>query len=106
MSKLKISSEDKLNIILNKLVPAWKDCFSKETIEQAQTAKSQSRNYMFGVLMNERFIKLSRDCGGYKKGSTVSITDLYEDDSASNLVSLMIYRLGNSGYKKPIIVEG
>lgn len=103
--KLRIERTDVLNLTLSKLTPSWKDCFPKETIEKAQEAKSSSRNYMFGVLMNEKFIKLSKACAGFKAGDVVSISDIYEDETASNIAGLIIYRLANSGFKKPVIVE-
>ena len=103
--KLTIKSNEVLNEVLNKLVPAWKDSFDKATLEKAQIAKSSSRNYMFGVLMNEKFIKLSKACASFKAGDIVSISDIYDDESASNIVGLIIYRLANSGFKKPVIVE-
>lgn len=106
MAKLTIKNQDQLNEVLNKLVPSWKGCFSPTTVEKAQEAKSSSRNFMFGTIMNKKFIKLSKACNGYKAGVVVSLTDIYQDDSASNIASLMIYRLGNSGLvKEPVIVE-
>ena len=103
--KLTIKSNEVLNEVLSKLVPAWKESFDKVTVEKAQTAKSSSRNYMFGILMNEKFIKLTKSVAGFKAGDIVSISDIYEDESASNIVGLIIYRLANSGFKKPVIVE-
>lgn len=103
--KLTINSDEVLNQVLNKLTPAWKESFDKATIEKAQTPKSQSRNYMFGVIMNEKFIKLSKAYAGFKAGETVSISDIYEEESASNVAGLIIYRLANSGFKKPTIVK-
>lgn len=106
MAKLTIKNAEQTNEILSKLAPSWKGCFSPATIEQAQTAKSSSRNYMFGVIMNKHFIKLSKPCNGFKVGAVVSLTDIYVDESASNIASLIIYRLGNSGLtKEPTIVE-
>lgn len=106
MAKLTIKSQDQLNEVLNKLSPSWNGCFNPTTIEQAQTAKSSSRNYMFGVIMNKHFIKLSKPCNGFKVGTVVSLSDIYTDESASNITSLIIYRLGNSGLtKEPTIVE-
>lgn len=106
MAKLTIKSEKALNEVLNKLVPAWKGCFSPATVEKAQEAKSSARNYMFGTIMNKKFIKLSKACNGFKAGTVVSLTDIYNNDSASNIASLMIYRLGNSGLtKEPNVVE-
>ena len=106
MAKLTIKNQDQLNEVLNKLAPSWKGCFSPTTIEQAQVSKSSSRNYMFGVIINKKFIKLSKVCNGFKAGDVVSLTDIYVDDSASNIVGLIIYRLGNSGLtKEPTIVE-
>ena len=105
MAKL-ILKETQINEVLNKLTPSWIDCFNADTIEKAQTAKSSSRNYMFGTLMNTKFIKLSKATCGFKAGQVVSITDIYEAQSASNIVGLIIYRLGNSGLvKQPTVVE-
>ena len=106
MAKLTIKNQEQLNMVLAKLVPAWKGCFSPATIEQAQVSKSSSRNYMFGVIMNRKFIKLSKPCNGHKAGTVVALSDIYDDESASNIASLIIYRLGNSGLtKEPAIVE-
>ena len=106
MAKLTIKNQDQLNEVLNKLAPSWKGCFSPSTIEQAQVSKSSSRNYMFGVIINKKFIKLSKACNGHKVGAVVALCDIYDDESASNIASLIIYRLGNSGLtKEPTIVE-
>ena len=106
MAKLTIKNQDQLNVVLAILAPSWVGCFPKETLEKAQVAKSSSRNYMFGVLMNEKFIKLSKATNGFKVGDLVSLSDIYEADSASNIASLIIYRLGHSGLvKSPTIVE-
>lgn len=106
MAKLKIKSDDTLNAVLNKLTPSWVDVFPKATIEKAQVAKSSSRNYMFGNIMNAKFIKLSKPSAGFKAGDIVSIADIYDEESASNIAGLIIYRLGNSGLtKQPTIVE-
>ncbi len=106
MAKLKIKSDDTLNAVLNKLTPSWVDVFPKATIEKAQVAKSSSRNYMFGNIMNNKFIKLSKPSAGFKAGDIVSIADIYDEESASNIAGLIIYRLGNSGLtKQPTIVE-
>jgi hypothetical protein len=106
MAKLTIKSPEQTNEILSKLAPHWKGCFSTATIENAQVAKSSARNYMFGVIMNKAFIKLSKSCNGFKAGAVVSLPDIYADDSASNIASLIIYRLGNSGLTKdPTIAE-
>lgn len=106
MAKLKIKSDDTLNAVLNKLTPSWVDVFPKATVEKAQTPKSSSRNFMFGNIMNAKFIKLSKPSAGFKAGDIVSISDIYEEESASNIAGLIIYRLGNSGLtKQPTIVE-
>ena len=106
MAKLTIKDKDQLNEVLTKLAPSWKGCFPQATVEQAQVLKSSSRNYMFGVIMNRKFIKLSKACNGFKAGEVVALTDIYVDESASNIASLIIYRLGNSGLtKEPTIVE-
>ena len=104
--KLTIKSDDTLNAVLNKLTPSWDQVFPKATVEKGQVPKSSSRNYMFGNIMNAKFIKLSKPSAGFKAGAIVSISDIYEDESASNIAGLIIYRLGNSGLtKQPTIVE-
>ena len=106
MTKLSIKNQDQLNEVLSKLTPSWKGCFSPATVEQAQVSKSSSRNYMFGTIINKKFIKLSKACNGFKVGAVVALCDIYDDESASNIASLIIYRLGNSGLtKEPTIVE-
>ena len=104
--KLTIKDNETLSIVLGKLTPSWDQVFPKATIEKAQVAKSSSRNYMFGNIMNAKFIKLSKASAGFKAGDVVSISDIYEEESASNIAGLIIYRLGNSGLtKQPTIVE-
>ncbi len=105
MAKLKIK-EETLNQVLSKLTPSWDQVFPKATIEKAQVVKSSSRNYMFGNIMNNKFIKLSKPCAGFKAGDIVSIADIYDEKSAKNIAGLIIYRLGNSGLtKQPTVVE-
>ena len=104
--KLTIKSDDTLNQVLSKLTPSWDQVFPKATIEKAQVAKSSSRNYMFGNIMNNKFIKLSKLSAGFKAGDIVSISDIYDDESASNIAGLIIFRLANSGLsKQPTLVE-
>ena len=104
--KLTIKDNEVLNTVLGKLTPSWEGVFPKATIEKAQVAKSSSRNYMFGNIMNNKFIKLSKASAGFKAGDIVSISDIYEDESASNIAGLIIFRLGNSGLtKQPTVVE-
>ena len=104
--KLTIKSDDTLNQVLSKLTPSWDGVFPKATVEKAQTPKSSSRNYMFGNIMNAKFIKLSKASGEFKAGDIVSIAVIYDEDSASNIAGLIIYRLGHSGLtKQPTIVE-
>ena len=104
--KLTIKSDDTLSTVLGKLTPSWDQVFPKATIEKAQTPKSSSRNYMFGNIMNNKFIKLSKASAGFKAGDIVSLSDIYDEESASNIAGLIIYRLGNSGLtKQPTIVE-
>lgn len=108
MAKLTIKNKDKdkLNEVLTKLAPSWKGCFPQATIEQAQVPKSSTRNYMFGVIINKKFIKLSKACNGFKVGEVVALCDIYDDETASNIAGLIIYRLGNSGLtKEPTVVE-
>ena len=104
--KLTIKDNEVLNTVLNKLTPSWVDVFPKATVEKGQVAKSSSRNYMFGNIMNAKFIKLSKASGEFKAGDIVSIADIYDEDSASNIAGLIIFRLANSGLtKQPTIVE-
>ena len=104
--KLTIKSEDTLNQVLSKLTPSWDQVFPKATIEKGQVAKSSSRNYMFGNIMNNKFIKLSKPSAGFKAGDIVSISDIYDEESASNIAGLIIFRLANSGLsKQPTLVE-
>ena len=104
--KLTIKSDETLSTVLGKLTPSWDQVFPKATIEKAQVAKSSSRNYMFGNIMNNKFIKLSKPSAGFKAGDIVSISDIYDDESASNIAGLIIFRLANSGLsKQPTLVE-
>ena len=104
--KLIIKDNEVLNTVLGKLTPSWEGVFPKATVEKGQVAKSSSRNYMFGNIMNAKFIKLSKASAGFKAGDIVSIADIYEEDSASNIAGLIIFRLANSGLsKQPTIVE-
>lgn len=104
--KLTIKSDETLSTVLGKLTPSWDQVFPKATVEKAQVAKSSSRNYMFGNIMNAKFIKLSKASVGFKAGAIVSIADIYDEESASNIAGLIIYRLGNSGLtKQPTLVE-
>ena len=104
--KLTIKDNEVLNTVLGKLTPSWEGVFPKATIEKAQVPKSSSRNYMFGNIMNAKFIKLSKASAGFKAGDIVSISDIYEEESASNIAGLIIFRLANSGLtKQPTIVE-
>ena len=104
--KLTIKDNEVLNTVLGKLTSSWDQVFPKATIEKAQVAKSSSRNFMFGNIMNAKFIKLVKASGEFKAGDIVSIADIYDEESASNIAGLIIYRLGNSGLtKQPTIVE-
>ena len=40
---------------------------------------------MFGNIMNAKFIKLSKASGEFKAGDIVSIADIYDEESASNI---------------------
>lgn len=106
MAKLLTIKESLMNEVLNKLVPSWVGCFDEGTVNKAQVTKSASRNYMFGTILNTKFIKLSKPVAGFKVGTVVSLVDIYEQESASNIAGLIIYRLGHSGLtKQPTIVE-
>ena len=104
--KLTIKDNEVLNTVLGKLTPSWEGVFPKATVEKGQVAKSSSRNFMFGNIMNAKFIKLSKASGEFKAGDIVSISDIYDEETASNIAGLIIYRLGNSGIlKQQTIVE-
>ena len=104
--KLTIKDNEVLNTVLGKLTPSWEGVFPKATVEKGQVAKSSSRNYMFGNIMNAKFIKLSKASGELKAGDIVSIADIYDEESASNIAGLIIFRLANSGLtKQPTLVE-
>lgn len=104
--KLTIKDNEVLNTVLGKLTPSWEGVFPKATVEKGQVPKASSRNYMFGNIMNNKFIKLSKPSAGFKAGDIVSIADIYEEDSASNIAGLIIFRLANSGLtKQPTLVE-
>lgn len=106
MAKLTIKTEATLNKALAKLTPSWENCFPEATVVKAQVAKSQSRNYMFGKIINAKFIELSKASAGFKKGDIVSLVDLYAVETAQNIAGLIIYRLGNSGLmNEPTIVK-
>ena len=105
MKKLTLK-ELQINEVLNKLTPAWTNCVDADTLHKAQEPKSSSRNWLFGTIINAKFIKLSKASCGFKIGTVVSIADLYEVESAQSLAGLIIYRLGHSGLiKSPVIVE-
>lgn len=104
--KLTIKTDKTLNEVLNKLTPSWEHCVPQETLAKAQVPKSQARNWLFGTIINRKFIKLSKGSAGFKAGSVVSLADLYEPDTASNIAGLIIYRLGHSGLAcEPKVVE-
>ena len=104
--KLTIKDNEVLNTVLSKLTPSWEGVFPKATVEKGQVPKSSSRNYMFGNIMNNKFIKLSKASAEFKAGDIVSLSDIYDEESASNIAGLIIYRLGNSGLsKQPTLVE-
>lgn len=104
--KLTIKTDKTLNEVLNKLTPSWEHCVSQETLMKAQEPKSQARSWLFGTIINRKFIKLSKGSAGFKAGQVVSISDLYEPDTASNIAGLIIYRLANSGLQcEPKVVE-
>lgn len=106
MAKLTIKSDKALNEVLNKLTPSWENCVSHDTLMKAQEPKTQARNWLFGTIINRKFIKLSKGCAGFKKGDVVSLSDIYVDESASNIAGLIIYRLNNSGLvAEPVVVE-
>ena len=105
MAKLNLK-ESQINEVLNKLTPSWVGCVDADTLAKAQVAQSSTRNWLFGTIINAKFIKLSKAVDGHKAGTVVSIADIYSPESAQSLAGLIIYRLGHSGLaKQPTIVE-
>jgi len=105
MAKLNLK-EDQINTVLAKLTPSWTGCVNPDDLEKAQTPKSSTRNWLFGTIINQKFIRLNKAVNGFKKGEIVSIADIYNDESAQSLAGLIIYRLGHSGLtKSPAIAE-
>jgi hypothetical protein len=105
MSKFTLTPEQ-INSALGKLTPAWRDCFDPEDLIKAQEAGSQSRNFMFGTIINEPFVLLKKPAAGFKAKDLVSLADIYEPETAQSLAGLIIYRLANPRgmLKKPTIV--
>lgn len=105
MAKLNLK-ESQINEVLNKLTPSWAGCVDANTLAKAQVPQSSTRNWLFGTIINAKFIKLSKTVDGQKAGTVVSIADIYNADSAQSLAGLIIYRLGHSGLaKQPTVVE-
>ena len=105
MAKLNLK-ESQINEVLNKLVPSWEGCVNPDDLAKAQTPKSSTRNWLFGTVINQKFIKLNKPVCGFAKGAIVSIADIYNVESAQSLAGLIIYRLGHSGLtKQPSIAE-
>ena len=105
MAKLNLK-ESQINEVLAKLTPSWEGCVNPEDLEKAQEAKSGTRNWLFGTIINAKFIRLNKSVCGFKKGEVVSISDIYNTESAQSLAGLIIYRLGHSGLtKSPAIAE-
>ena len=105
MAKLTVK-DSQINEVLNKLTPSWTGCVDAETIAKAQVAQSSTRNWLFGTIINAKFIKLSKTIDGQKAGTVVSIADIYNTESANSLAGLIIYRLAHTGLvKQPTIVE-
>jgi hypothetical protein len=104
MKKLTLT-ETQVSEVLNKLTPSWVGCINAVDLERAQVAKSQTRNWLFGTIINQKFIKLNKNFATFKAGELVSIADIYDTDSAQSLAGLIIYRLAHSGLvKAPSIV--
>ena len=105
MAKLNLK-ETQINEVLNKLTPSWEGCIDMDTIQKAQVSRSATRNWLFGTIINRKFIKLNKMVNNHKAGTIVSIADIYNDESAQSLAGLIIYRLGHSGLiKEPSVVE-
>ena len=105
MAKLTLK-DSQINEVLNKLTPSWVGCVDADTLAKAQVPQSSTRNWLFGTIINAKFIKLSKAVNNFKAGSVVSISDIYDNESAQSLAGLIIYRLGHSGLmKQPTVVE-
>ena len=106
MKKL-ILKDAQINEVLAKLTPAWEGCVSEDTLMKAQVSKSQDRKWLFGTIINFKFIELSKPCAGFKAGEVVSISDIYDEESAQSLAGLIIYRLANKGglLKSPTLIK-
>lgn len=105
MAKLTLK-DSQINEVLNKLTPSWASCVDAATLAKAQVPQSSTRNWLFGTIINAKFIKLSKTVDSHKAGTVVSIADIYNADSAQSLAGLIIYRLGHSGLaKQPTVVE-
>ena len=105
MAKLTLK-QNQISEVLNKLTPSWADCVDQDTLQKAQVSQSSARKWLFGTIINAKFIKLNKAVDGFKAGSVVSISDIYDNESAQSLAGLIIYRLGHSGLmKQPTVVE-
>ena len=105
MAKLTIK-ESQMKETLDKLTPCWVGCVDAQTLAKAQESQSITRNWLFGTIINSKFIKLNKKVDGMNPGSIVSLTDIYDIESARSLAGLIIYRLGHSGLiKQPKVVE-
>jgi len=105
MAKLNLK-ESQINEVLAKLTPSWTGCIREDDLEKAQVPKSSTRNWLFGTIINSKFIKLNKAVCGFQAGAIVSIADIYNVESAQSLAGLIIYRLGHSGLtKQPSIAE-
>ena len=105
MSKLTLK-DSQIKEVLDKLTPSWVGCVDADTLAKAQESQSSTRKWLFGTIINAKFIELSKAVDGHKAGAVVSIADLYIAESSQSLAGLIIYRLGHSGLvKSPTIVE-
>lgn len=105
MAKLTLK-DSQINEVLNNLTPSWTGCVDEDTLQRAQVAQSSTRNWLFGTIINAKFIKLNKAVNGFKAGAVVSISDIYDTKSAQSLAGLIIYRLGHSGLmKQPTVMK-
>ncbi len=107
MARKLTAKKEHLNEILKKLSPSFTGCYDPKFLADAQVKKSPARNALFGSIINAKFIVLKVD----KDNPTpplYALTDIYTKDSAQNIASLLIYRLGHNGVIKaptPYIAE-
>ena len=107
MAKLLTLTDKQINEVLTKLTPHWIGTLEPENLDKAQEAKSATRNWFFGMVINTKFIELNKASAGFKVGDIVSIADIFEPETAQSVAGLIIYRLKHNGLvKQPTIARG